>query len=287
MASDFKPSEERRTRYASALTNNGQPRIMGILNVTDDSFFEASRVDHEAAVERGLAMWMDGATWVDIGGESTRPGSKPVSPEVEIQRVIPVIAALRARHPTGLISIDTRRASVAQAALEAGADMVNDVSGLGDSKMAEVVLKWRSPVCVMHMQGEPGTMQHRPNYDDCVSEVGEFLEGQRTMLMKHGHPSELICLDPGIGFGKSQPHNMELLTAGRGLVDPQTRLLWGVSRKSIVGHLTGQSDPAQRLPGTLGLAAFAFHQGIDVLRVHDVRAHIDFFRALRLESPEP
>ncbi len=262
----------------------GAPQIMGIVNATTDSFFEGSRSMDEEAVRRGVAMWENGATWVDVGGESTRPGADPVSIEQELQRVLPVVQGLRAARPTGFISIDTRHATVAQAAIEAGADMVNDVSGLRDPKMVDVVVSTGCAVCIMHMQGEPGTMQANPIYENVVEEVRSSLEDAKQILMERGHPTSLISVDPGIGFGKTQQHNIALLREGRNMVDTEGALLWGVSRKSIVGHLTGQKDPAERLPGTLGLAAVAHRMKIDILRVHDVEEHRDLFAAMSLKS---
>tara|TARA_B100000035_G_scaffold110218_1_gene93601 strand:+ start:5682 stop:6458 length:777 start_codon:yes stop_codon:yes gene_type:complete len=257
---------------------------MGIVNATDDSFFQGSRATGTQAVQRGLAMWEAGATWVDVGGESTRPGAEPVSVEAEKHRVVPVIEDLRAQRPEGLISIDTRHAEVALAALEAGADMVNDVSGLREPAMVDLVLRTGCAVCIMHMQGEPGSMQTNPQYDDVVSEVGDMLETVKQNLIHQGHPEELICVDPGIGFGKTQNHNIALLKSGRQLLSSETSLLWGVSRKSVVGHLTGHTDPADRLAGTLGLAAVAHRMRIDLVRVHDVQEHVDVFAALKIDS---
>ena len=234
------------------------------------------------AVQKGIAMWEAGATWVDVGGESTRPGADPVDEATELQRVIPVIEGLREARPDGLISIDTRHASVARQALKAGADMVNDVSGLRDPEMVEVVLEAGCAVCVMHMQGEPGTMQAKPSYVDVNEEVAAMLEQVKKLLVERGHPAELISLDPGIGFGKSQEHNLFLLRAGKNLLKSEGSLLWGVSRKSIVGHLTGRQDPKDRLAGTLGLAAVAHQMQIDILRVHDVAEHVDLFNAMSL-----
>ncbi len=279
--SDLEALAARRSKLADALRATSAPQIMGIINATDDSFFEGSRVNSSEAVERALAMWDAGATWVDIGGESTRPGAEPVPLEVELARVVPVIETLRNQRPTALISVDTRHPEVAKQALLAGADMVNDVSGLRNPAMVDLVVAEGCAVCIMHMQGEPGTMQNEPDYEDCVSEVSTTLEGVRQRLMERGHPAELIVLDPGIGFGKTQAHNLELLNAGKTIASSgETPVLWGVSRKSIVGHLTGRQRAEDRLSGTLALAAVAQRLGIDILRVHDVEAHIDLFNAL-------
>ena len=255
---------------------------MGILNVTPDSFHADSRVTGQQAVERGVAMFENGATWVDVGGESTRPGADAVSVDEECARVIPVILGLKQARPDGLVSIDTRHAPVAQAALEAGADMVNDVSGLRDPAMMDVVLEAGAAVCIMHMLGTPKTMQHDIQYNDVVNDVHEALFTTAKELVSRGHPAELICLDPGIGFGKEQQHNLALLEHGARLSDGgRWSVLWGVSRKSVVGHLTGHANAADRLPGSLGLAALACLRGVGVLRVHDVAPHRDLLNALR------
>jgi len=284
MVTDSGVSQSRRKRIVDGLSqNDGFPQIMGIINVTSDSFFEGSRsLSSEDAIERALAMWGSGATWVDIGGESTRPGAAPVDEESEIQRVVPVIKALRKANPDGLISIDTRHASVAHEALKAGADMVNDVSGLRDKAMIDTVLEWEAGICIMHMQGEPGTMQSKPHYVNCVEEVSAYLADQRNRLIEQGHPKELICIDPGIGFGKDHAHNLALLQAGKRIgEDASVSILWGVSRKRIVGHLTGHEHADDRLAGTLGIAAVAVARGINLLRVHDVQEHVDLFLAMK------
>ena len=288
VTSDLAPERQRRNALSKALRFDGAPLLMGIVNVTEDSFYSESRALDCEAVERAQEMLDAGATWVDIGGESTRPGARPVPPETEAQRVVPVIEALRKARPSAFISVDTRRAEVARKALKAGADMVNDVSGLRDPAMMDVVLDAGCAVCVMHMQGEPGTMQSNPTYQNCTQDVSKTLLEKRQALVERGHPPSLIVLDPGIGFGKTQNHNIELLQAGRSIGQNQeVALLWGVSRKSIVGHLTGQSHPADRLPGTLALAFVAQQARIDLLRVHDVEAHVDLFNTLRPFTRSP
>ena len=255
---------------------------MGILNVTPDSFHEESRKNTlESAVTVGLRMWEQGATWVDVGGESTRPNADAVTVEEELKRVIPVIEALREANPEGLISIDTRRPQVAQAALDAGADMINDVSGLRDPEMIKTVLNSGCGVCIMHMQGTPQTMQDQPSYVDCPKEVSSQLLETARGLVAAGHPVECIVLDPGIGFGKTLDHNIELLQRHelfRGVEG--FAVLWGVSRKSIIGELTGHANPSERLSGTLGVASLAHFEQIDIVRVHDVQEHIDVFKVL-------
>ena len=284
MPSDLQGDGVRRDALSRAIRPDaeGLPRVMGILNVTPDSFHADSRVTGQQAVERGVAMFENGATWVDVGGESTRPGADAVSVDEECARVIPVILGLKQARPDGLVSIDTRHAPVAQAALEAGADMVNDVSGLRDPAMMDVVLEAGAAVCIMHMLGTPKTMQHDIQYNDVVNDVHEALFTTAKELVSRGHPAELICLDPGIGFGKEQHHNLALLEHGARLSDGgRWSVLWGVSRKSVVGHLTGHANAADRLPGSLGLAALACLRGVGVLRVHDVAPHRDLLNALR------
>tara|TARA_B100000459_G_C8594097_1_gene209048 strand:+ start:1160 stop:2026 length:867 start_codon:yes stop_codon:yes gene_type:complete len=284
MGVDFEPSSHHRKRISTGLHRKETDacHVMGILNMTPDSFHEESRkASVEAAVEAGLNMWKQGATWIDIGGESTRPNAEPVSIDEELHRVIPVIQALRSVNTDGLISIDTRRPEVARAALHAGADIVNDVSGLREPEMVDVILETGCGVCIMHMQGTPQTMQQNPDYEDCALEVSiQLLETARG-LVAAGHPPECIALDPGIGFGKTLEHNLELLQRHELLRGTEGfSILWGVSRKSLIGQLTGHSDPAERLSGTLALAAYAFFEGIDIVRVHDVQEHVDLFKVL-------
>ena len=181
---------------------DGRCRLMGILNATPDSFHAASRVDLDSAVTRGLKMWSSGADWIDVGGESTRPGAEPVSTKEEMARVIPVIKALREANPSGLISIDTRRPDVARAALDAGANLINDVSGLRDSEMESLVLERGCAVCIMHMQGEPGNMQQNPEYQNVVQEVYSSLRKTADRLVAQGHDSSLICLAQGLVLAK-------------------------------------------------------------------------------------
>ena len=256
---------------------DGKPRLMGIVNATPDSFHADSRVESvETAIERGIAMWEQGADWVDVGGESTRPGASPVNVEQEIDRVIPIIEGLRNENPNGLISIDTRHHEVAKAALDAGANMINDVSGLRDQKMFDLVVDTKSPVCIMHMLGEPRNMQEKPQYLDVVSEVSKHLLDTAERLINAGHPANLIILDPGIGFGKTMEHNLSLLGKSENLRgESDFSILWGVSRKSIFKDILNREKSEQRLAGTLGVAAQAFCQGIDILRVHDVTEHND------------
>jgi len=255
---------------------------MGIVNVTPDSFHPNSRViDPTLAVERALIMEKEGATWIDVGGESTRPGAMELSEKEEMERLIPVIRGIRSASPDVLISADTRKSGVALAAIDAGADMINDVSGLGDAKMVDIVVEHELPICVMHMKGIPENMQKDLDYDDVVEEVKEELSRSSDTLVQAGLDPSMIVVDPGIGFGKSLEQNLLLLKAGRYLVpDERMSLMWGVSRKSMFKDLLGRKSTEERLSGTLGIAAMAEEKGVDILRVHDVGDHVDFFRAM-------
>ncbi len=243
---------------------------MGILNVTPDSFSDGGRfnqLDH--AIERALAMEESGATIIDVGGESTRPGADPVAEEEEIQRVVPVIAGIgeRSRIP---ISIDTRKVRVAEAALEAGACIVNDIqASRNDPSMWEVVARHNSGYVAMHMQGTPENMQRNPEYSDVVEEVRAFFEDRLQRLHQAKVPSERIVLDPGIGFGKKVVHNLELLKSLDRLITGCRPLLLGVSRKSFIGKLLGYAVD-DRLPASLACACWAVVKGVGILRVHDV-----------------
>ena len=259
------------------------PGIMGILNATPDSFHGPSRqASVEQAISNGLAMIRNGSEIIDIGGESTRPGSEPVTIREEIERVIPIIEGLCEQADNPLISIDTRNVEVARKAIEAGASMINDVSGLRDDAMKNLVLDTGVPVCIMHMLGDPKTMQSNPVYSDVVEEVCSELQRKATELIDAGHPAELICLDPGIGFGKTLDHNIKLLKSHETLRGQHNlALLWGVSRKSMIGQITGHEQSEDRLYGTLGVAAYAHQENIDWLRVHDVQAHTDLLSVMR------
>ncbi|MGB1458825.1 MAG: dihydropteroate synthase [Candidatus Thalassarchaeaceae archaeon] len=272
---DWRPILKRRS--------DGFPRIMGILNITPDSFHSDSRVDSvDEALSRAQQMVDDGADWLDIGGESTRPGAEPVDIDEEMNRVLPVIKAVRTAFPNVGISIDTRRAAVAKAALDLGADMVNDVSSLSDPNMADVIIENKCPVCIMHMQGSPENMQNNPSYGDVVSEVRERLDITAQKLVHLGLNPDMIITDPGIGFGKLLEHNLSLLAAGKEIAPRQDMpLMWGVSRKRMFADLIGRSDSEERLAGSLGIAAMAPSKGVDIIRVHDVREHADMYAAMR------
>ena len=255
---------------------------MGVLNLTPDSFHKASRLDStESAVSRAIAMVGQGADWIDIGGESTRPGAAAVTAEDEVARVVPVVRAIRKSLPNTCISIDTRRAAVASEALDAGADMVNDVSALSDTEMASLVAQRGCPICVMHMQGTPEDMQNDPSYEDVVDDVRNSLGKAVSELEELGIDPSVIIADPGIGFGKTLEHNLSLLSSGREVVpDERMPLMWGVSRKSMFSSLLGRESTDHRLAGTLGVAARAKDKGVDIIRVHDVEEHADIFAAM-------
>ena len=261
---------------------DGFPRIMGVLNITPDSFFEDSRTNNiSETIKIADSMIQNGADWLDIGGESTRPGANPVSEEEEISRVIPVIRELRKKFPRIGISIDTRRAKVAELSLKEGADMINDISALGDKNMLTVIKESDCYICLMHMRGLPENMQNNPQYDDVVIEVREILDKKVNLLVNEGVNPNRIIVDPGIGFGKSLDHNLSLLKSGREIVPMRkVGLMWGVSRKSMFSELLGRMDTRDRLAGTLGIAAMSKSKAVDVIRVHDVEEHMDLFRAM-------
>jgi len=257
-----------------------QTRVMGILNVTPDSFSDGGDFsDPSAAVARALEMAAQGADIIDIGGESTRPGAEPVPAEEEIRRIVPVIEKTRAQSDV-FISIDTMKAEVALRALEAGADIINDVSAFeGDAGMAEVAAKIGSGVILMHMKGSPQTMQDDPDYGNVVREVGTYLEGRLDFAEHCGVQRDRMVIDPGIGFGKTLEHNLALLRRLPELATGGSPILVGASRKSFIGQVLGRDTPAERLAGSLGVAAWAALQGAHILRVHDV---IDTCDACRL-----
>jgi len=253
--------------------------IMGILNVTPDSFSDGGHFETVAsALERARAMISEGAEIVDIGGESTRPGAAPVSENEELSRTIPVVEAVR-NEWQGLISIDTTKAAVARAALLAGADIVNDISGLrADAAMVEVCRGSKCGIVVMHMQGEPRTMQESPSYRDVVVEVRHYFEERFRALTAAGIEADRLCFDPGIGFGKTLEHNLSLLRDLDQLVVGQRPLLIGLSRKSFIGKVLGDDSPSLREWPTVALTAATRRKGALVHRVHAVRENRDALR---------
>ena len=248
--------------------------VMGIINATPDSFSDGGQfLDHEAACAHGLALVEGGAEILDIGGESTRPGSEGVSAEEETHRVLPVIEALR-RATDGIISIDTSKASVARAALEAGADIINDVTGLrGDPQMSALAAEFRAGVVIMHMQGSPLTMQSAPSYGDVVAEVGEFFRHSLEGAVASGLDPMSIAFDPGIGFGKTPAHNLALLAGLESFVPLGRPILLGVSRKSILGHLAKSSAMEDRLWPGVALTVLCRERGARIFRVHEAKPH--------------
>lgn len=261
------------------------PRVMGIVNCTPDSFFDGGRhATLDAALAHARSMIKDGADIVDVGGESTRPGSAPISEAEEIDRVVPLIAALR-RESDIVISIDTMKPEVMRAACRAGAELVNDVFALQAPGALEAVRELGAAVCLMHMRGEPRTMQHAPHYDDVVAEVCGFLARRIVTCVDAGIDRARLCVDPGIGFGKRLPHNLALLRALPQLRGLECPVLLGVSRKSMFADLLDR-PPAERLPGALAVTAIAVAQGVAIVRTHDVRATVDAVRVAQALSME-
>jgi dihydropteroate synthase len=252
-----------------------RPSVMGVVNVTPDSFSDGGvNLDPDVAAATVRRMRDEGAAIVDVGGESTRPGSTGVTADEELRRVVPVLERLRGEVP---VSIDTAKAEVAGRALELGAEMVNDVTALrGDPELAGVVAHADAYLCLMHMQGEPRTMQVDPRYDDVAAEVAAFLEERLSYAVAAGIPEERICLDPGIGFGKTVEHNLELVRRLDVLLALGRPVVIGFSRKSTLGRLLG--DPEARTgtaAASVGVAVAAFERGATILRVHDVREHVE------------
>jgi dihydropteroate synthase len=248
-----------------------RPSVMGVLNVTPDSFSDGGvHLDPGVAAAAARRMVEDGAAIVDVGGESTRPGSDGVSADEELRRVVPVLDRLGGTLP---LSIDTAKAAVARAALDRGAILVNDVTALrGDPELAGVVADSGAYLCLMHMQGEPRTMQAEPRYDDVAGEVASFLEERLAFAVAEGIAEERVCLDPGIGFGKTVAHNLELVRRLDVLTALGRPVLVGFSRKSSLRRLTGSDD---LLGASVAAALAAFERGATMLRVHDVRPHVD------------
>ncbi len=251
-------------------------RVMGVVNVTPDSFSDGGLyLDREAALGHARELERQNAAILDIGGESTRPGASPVAEDEELRRVVPVIEALSQGGSRAQISVDTSKVRVAEAALEAGATLVNDVTAFrAEPEMAELVAGGGTDCCLMHMLGEPRTMQQDPHYEDVVSEVAAFLEERMAFAIAHGVREERIMLDPGIGFGKTIAHNLELLRRLDEIVALGRPIVIGTSRKSFLGRLTGRAV-GDRVPGTVATNVIAYLAGAQVFRVHDVAAVYD------------
>ena len=253
---------------------------MGVVNVTPDSFSDGGLwLDAQAAIAHGAAMHEQGAAILDIGGESTRPGAESVSEQEERRRVVPVIEGLRSAAPRAQISVDTSKLAVARAALDAGATYVNDVTAFRhDPGIAALVAEAGVDCCLMHMQGEPRTMQDSPRYDDVVSEVAAFLQERAAFAISEGIAPERIQLDPGIGFGKTLEHNLELLRRLGEIAALGFPVVVGVSRKRFLGAITGRDVAADRVAATVAANVLAYERGAAVFRVHDVEQTVDGLR---------
>lgn len=265
-----------RGRILTPRDGTDRPLVVGILNATPDSFFEEGRhATPGLAIRHGLELWSAGCDMVDLGGESTRPGAVAVELEEERARVVPVVRALVERDV--VVSIDTRHPEIAAAALEAGAHAVNDVDGLRDGRMVELCRRFGAGACAMHMRGTPDTMQQDPEYQDVIEQVGTFLESVALRWEDARLPADSLALDPGIGFGKTYAHNLELLRATANLRLRFAPRPWylGLSRKSFIGNTPGVPFRSDRLAGSLGAALAVAHLGCDILRVHDVAATLE------------
>ena len=258
-----------------------RPSVMGVVNVTPDSFSDGGvNFDPGDATASARRMLAEGAAIVDVGGESTRPVAEGVSAEEELRRIVPVLEALEGEVP---VSIDTSKAAVARRALELGAELVNDVTALrADPELAAVVAESGAYLCLMHMQGEPRTMQLDPRYDDVVSEVAAFLDERLGVAVAAGIAEERVCLDPGIGFGKTVEHNFELIRRLGELTALGRPVVVGISRKSSLGKLLGDPDATTgSVAASIGAAVAAYERGATILRVHDVREHVEALTAAR------
>ena len=260
------------------------PCVMGIVNVTADSFFDGGRLDADAAIDHARRMLEDGARIVDVGGESTRPGAMPVDAEEELRRVLPVVAALA--RDGACVSIDTMKPAVMRAALDAGAAMINDVRALQAPGALDVAAASDAAVCLMHMQGEPATMQQAPAYRDAVTEVRAFLARRAAACVDAGMGRDRIVIDPGFGFGKSVAHNLELLRGLDAITSLGYPVLAGLSRKSLLGTITGRGA-GDRLAASVAAALAAVMRGALIVRVHDVAATVDALAVWNAVEPWP
>lgn len=259
--------------------NLNRPHVMGIINVTPDSFSDGGQfVSINLAVEQALKLIAEGADILDVGGESTRPGAHPVSLNEELNRVIPVIEALSSVS-TVPISIDTYKPEVMRLAIAAGADIVNDIRALQEPDALDIVANSKAGVCLMHMQGLPQTMQLAPQYNDVVSEVKQFLVDRMNVAISHGIAKNRILLDPGFGFGKTRAHNISLIQQLNKLIDIGQPLLVGLSRKSVLGSITG-GDESQRLYASIAASVISAMSGAKIIRVHDVKATVDALKVV-------
>lgn len=263
-----------RISQTTRLLNAVDPVVMGILNVTPDSFSDGGEFDRvDAAVRHALVMHVEGADIIDVGGESTRPGAQSVTESQEIERVVPVIEAIREKSEV-LISVDTSKTAVMHAAIKAGASLVNDVNALRAEGAIECCAESHVPVCLMHMQGEPRTMQQNPQYDDVVLEVSAFLKERARHCIEAGVPKEHIVVDPGFGFGKTLDQNVTLLNHLNAICELDFTVMVGISRKSMLGQILDR-PVGERLIGSVAAAVIAYSRGARVFRVHDVAATRD------------
>ncbi len=258
-----------------SLLSSGKPLVMGVLNTTPDSFSDGGQYNSlQTATRQALKMQQQGADIIDVGGESTRPGAKPVSLEDEIQRVVPVIQSLRQQSDI-CISIDTSKAGVMQAAIEAGANIINDVNALRAAGALKVCAELDVPVCLMHMQGEPRTMQTSPAYKDVVDDIKFFFEQRIECCINAGIKQQNIIIDPGFGFGKTLQHNLQLLKRLAEFKSLGLPVLVGLSRKSMLGKLLDNAPVEERLYGSVAAAVLARTNGANIFRVHDVKPTVD------------
>ena len=257
--------------------NFDTPLVMGVLNVTPDSFYDGEQSFSEKQfVEKGLGLLKNGCRILGIGGESTRPGAIEVLSSTEIERVVGVIKEIKNNAPSAIISVDTRKASVAEEALRAGASIVNDISGGSfDKKMFNVVAKYKAGICLMHSQGLPENMQDSPYYENVLLDIYDYLEEKITEAEKKGISREKIIVDPGIGFGKSLSNNLEIIKKVSLFLGLGCPLMLGLSRKSFIGEITSESDPSERLAGSIAAMLTPLNRGVSIVRVHDVKEAAD------------
>ena len=268
----------------SLLLNNqlSHPLVMGILNITTDSFSDGNKyLDEDASFAHASKLISDGAAIIDIGAESTRPGSSPVNESLELSRIIPALEYVKRTHPNVSVSIDTRKSSVAMAALTANADIINDISAAQfDPALAEVFSSYpEAKIILMHMQGQPETMQNCPRYDNVIDEVKSFLTARIEFCLRKGIKLHNIMIDPGIGFGKNLRHNLTLIREIDSFASFGLPIVLGASRKSFINSIV-PSDPEERLGGSLAAAAWATHKGVAIIRCHDVAQHNQFLKVL-------
>jgi dihydropteroate synthase len=253
------------------------PLVMGILNVTPDSFYDGEELFSEKQfVEKGLDLLKIGCSILDVGGESTRPGAKEISSKREIERVIGVIEKIKMSAPSAMISVDTRKALVAEKALQSGASLVNDISaGSFDKKMFNVVAKYKAGICLMHSKGLPENMQNKPYYDNVLFDIYDYFEKKISQAECEGIPKEKILIDPGIGFGKSLSHNIEIIKKVGLFIGLGCPIIIGPSRKSFIGEIIGEKLPSKRLAGSIAAMLVTFSNGVNIVRVHDVKETVD------------